>query len=203
MAKVIYENPLATQADLEELIQEGKRDISFTHEGVSILSQSEDDGAGLWCPKAFPADIKIEWEFRPLEGDGCAAVSFAVKDENAFHVIYFRRINDEDKSFHVCSLIKDVGSQVVAVGADPMPDVPICVTDEPENAHDENAELPWYRMAVLKKGKDVAFWINDLEVLSFHDDGMAYGDLLTGGNVGLRQAGDFKAEYRNLKVTWV
>ena len=170
MAIVIYENPLESKADHDDMIQ-------------------EDEGFGLWCPKVFPADVKIEWEFRPVSGEGCAYISFAVKDENAFHVAYYKRESEADDAFHVCSLIKDAGGHVVAVGADPLPDV--------------REGLPWYRMTILKKGKDVAFWINDLEILSFHDDELTYGELLIGGNVGLRQVGSLTADYRNLKVTWI
>ena len=58
-------------------------------------------------------------------------------------------------------------------------------------------------MTILKKGRDVAFWINDLEILSFHDDGMTYGEMLTGGSIVIRQDGSLAAKYRNLKVTWI
>ncbi|WP_024867002.1 DUF1961 family protein [Butyrivibrio sp. FCS014] len=170
MSKVVYEDPeIRTFAAGEE------------HEGIFL-------------PGVFPADIKIEWEFKPIKGAGCAAVSFAMKDENAFHMVYFRRGSEEDRAFHVCSLIKDAGNGVVAAGADPLPDL------YPEYS---GKELSWYRMTILKKGRDVAFWINDLEILSFHDDGMTHGEMLTGGNVVIRQDGDLAAEYRNLKVTWI
>ena len=152
----------------------------------------EDEGIAL--PGIFPADIRIEWEFRPISGKGCAAVSFAKKAKNAFHLIYYRRENEEAQSFHICSLIKDEGQHVVAAGADPLPD--LC----PET---QEKELPWYRMTILKKKRDVAFLINDLKILSFHDDGMAYGEMLTGGKVMIRQDGDLAAQYRNLKVTWI
>ena len=174
MAKVIYENPLESEADLKELIRE---------------ENGEGEGFDLWCPIAMPADLKIEWEFRPIAGRGCAVISFAVKDENAFHVAYYNRDSEKETQFHICTMIKDMGGQVVAVGADPLPEAA--------------SDLPWYRMTIIKKGRDVALWINELEIMSYHDDGMSHGELLTGGNVGLRQLGKLTAEYRNLKVTWI
>ena len=188
MAKVIYENPLSSEEDVKELVTDGEILLNQKGDSITVESYQQVEGA-FWIPKVFPADIKIEWEFRPIAGEGCSAVSFAVKEENAFHILYCRRGNEEEKTFHVCNMIKDPGSQVVAIGADPLPDA--------------NGSLPWYRMTILKKGRDVAFWINDLEVLSFHDDEMSFGELLTGGNVGFRQFGSMTAEYRNLCVTWI
>ncbi|MBE5827395.1 MAG: DUF1961 family protein [Butyrivibrio sp.] len=165
------------------------------YEGLELRTYTAgEDHEGICLPGVFPADIKIEWEFKPIKGAGCAAVSFAGKEKNAFHLVYYRRGSDEDRAFHVCSLIKDEGNRVVSVGADPLPDL------YPE---DSGKELSWYRMTILKKGRDVAFWINDLEILSFHDDGMTYGEMLTGGSIVVRQEGDLKAQYRNFKVTWI
>ncbi len=142
-----------------------------------------------WCPKILPADVKIEWDFRPLSGEGSAALTFSQKDENAFHVLYFRREDEEQRRFHICQLIKDCGGNLVATGADPLPDIM------------ENPS--WYHMTVLKKGKDVVFYIDDLEILYFNDDGLRYGDYLTGGTVGIRQSRTLKAQYRNLRITWI
>jgi hypothetical protein len=142
-----------------------------------------------WCPKALPSDVKIEWDFMPVNGTGSAALTFSQKDENAFHVLYFRREDDEQKRFHLCHLIKDLGGNIVATGADPLPDI----SDNPS----------WYHMTILKKAKDVVFFIDDLEVLYFSDDGLKYGDYLTGGTLGIRHSSTLKAQYRNLRITWI
>ena len=57
-----------------------------------------------------------------------------------------------------------------------------------------------YAWSLLKKGADIRFAINDLEVLRFHDDGAQYGPLLGGGRVGLRQLAPMIGEYANLRV---
>ena len=55
-------------------------------------------------------------------------------------------------------------------------------------------------IAVLKKGNVVVFYINDLEIFRFEDDGDTYGPLLGGGAIGFRQLAPLVAEYSNLKV---
>jgi hypothetical protein len=46
----------------------------------------------------------------------------------------------------------------------------------------------------------VTFAVNDLTVFTFRDDGKAFGPLLGGGCIGLRQLAPMKGQYRNLQV---
>lgn len=122
MSKIIYENPLSSAEDIKDFILEGKAKISFENGAMRLeneLSAEEGQKANfvLWCPQSFPADVKIEWEFRPIKEPGLAMMFFAAKarsgavdlfdqslerrtgeyrqyhsgDINAFHVSYFRR----------------------------------------------------------------------------------------------------------------
>ncbi len=168
----------------------------------------------LWCPVSLPSDIAIEWEFRPIKEPGLAEMMFVAKgmngksifdnslmprngkyeqyhsgDINAFHVSYFRRKEEEDKLFHICKLRKSYGHNLVAMGADPIPDA--------------SEDAKWYRMCIVKRHGKILFGINDLQILEFTDDGTAYGDILTGGCMGFRQTPDLVAEYRNIRVTWI
>lgn len=220
MSKLIYENPLSNKDDIKDFILEGKADISF-FDGVmrleNNLSAKEAQKAGfvLWCPMVFPADVSIEWEFRPIKEPGCAQMFFAAKpkegpgsifgrdiqerngeyeeyhsgDLNAFHISYFRRREPSERYFHTCNLRKSYGCHLVAQGADPIPDA--------------SGDAEWYRITITKRGSRVYLHINELQILEYIDDGITYGNLLTGGNIGLRQVGPMAAEYRNLKVTWI
>ncbi len=219
MPKVVYENPLNSEACLKDFQLEGEAKISF-NKGVmrleSGLSPEEGQKADfvLWCKASLPSDILVEWEFRPVKEPGLAMMFFAAKgrngksifddavirrsgdyeqyhsgDINAFHVSYFRRKEQEDRNFHVCHLEKSLGSHLVAQGADPIPDA--------------SANSPWYTMAVMKKTGKIQFYINDLLILDYSDDGITYGDILTGGCIGFRQEAPLVAEYRNLRVTWI
>ena len=220
MSKVIYENPLSCQQDIKDFILEGEADISFP-DGVmrlenklSVQNEQKADFV-LWCPMVFPADVCIEWEFRPVKEPGLAMMFFAAKrrsgagsifdedlekrcgeyeqyhsgDLNTFHVSYFRRKEASERAFHTCNLRKSYGCHLVAQGADPIPQA------------SENAE--WYRLAILKKSSGVEVYINDLRILEFIDDSITFGSMLTGGNIGFRQLAPLVAEYRNLKVTWI
>ena len=220
MSKVIYENPLSSEADIKDFILEGKAKISFP-EGAMRLENALDAAEGqkanfvLWCDKVFPSDVKITWEFRPIKEPGLAMMFFAAKarnsaesifddslvkrtgeyalyhsgDINAFHVSYFRRKEADERAFHTCNLRKSKGFYLVAQGADPLP-----------NASEDSQ---WYRISVVKNKNKVLFFINDLQIFEFVDDGMTYGDILTGGSIGFRQLAPMIGEYRNLSVTWI
>lgn len=212
----IYENKLSCQADLEGFVLEGKAEMTFP-DGKLRLENAMDPANGqranyvLWCPEEFPVDVLIEWEFRPIREPGLAMLFFAARgregrdlfdrslsprtgeyiqyhhgDIDAFHVSYFRRKEADERAFHTCNLRKSYGFHLVAQGADPMPDA-------------DEAQRP-YTIAVLKKGNTVKFFVDELEIFTFVDDGNSYGPLLEGGRIGFRQLAPLVGEYGNLRV---
>lgn len=214
--KLIYHNPLRCPEDVKDFVLEGSAKISF-EDGKMRLENAMDASNGqkanyvLWCPEDFPSDVYIEWDFRPLREPGLCILFFAAQgksgesifsdnltertgeyvqyhhgDINAFHVSYFRRKEPDERAFHTCNLRKSYGFHLVAQGADPIPGV--------EDAKE------MYHIGVLKRDNVVKFYVNELEVFSFEDDGKTYGDLLKGGKIGFRQLAPLVAEYSDLKV---
>ncbi len=203
MARDMLECPLSCEEDIKEFRTEGDIRIDFDTgtmrmETGTSAADSRGSSGWLWYPVTFPADIMIEWEFRPLNNKGAAAVSFAVKNGNGFHVFYYNRKNAEDRAFHILRMMKDAGAHEVAIGADPLPDM-----SEVKSLDIPDEDMNWYHMAIIKKSRIVSFAINGLEVLNYHDDGFTHGEMLTGGNVGLGQLAGLSACYRNLRLTWI
>ena len=214
--KLIYENPLSGEEDIRDFILEGRARITFPGGCMRMENELSPDKMQkanyvLWCPVTFPRDVLISWDFRPVREPGLAMLFFAASGRNgrdlfdpslaprtgeyiqyhhgdidAFHLSFFRRKEKDERAFHTCNLRKSYGFYLVAQGADPIPDV-------------ADAE-GFYALSLLKKGADIQFAINDLEVLFFHDDGAQYGPLLGGGRVGLRQLAPMIGEYANLRV---
>lgn len=189
MSKVIYDNPLACENDIKDFALEGEADISFDSGAMRIKSGCE---ALLWYKVPLPSDVRIDWEFCPLEDTGAAQLHFAAKNVDdrisEFLLSYYKRETQEERSFHTCALYKDGLQNLVYKGADPM-----------AGASGEN----WYRLSVVKRGKDVFYGVNNLELVHFHDDGITLGEILTGGNMAFGQMPGTTALYRNLKVTWI
>ena len=213
---LIYENPLASEADMKGFVLEGKARMSFP-EGRLRLENAESAEKGqkanyvLWCGERFPADFLMEITFKPIREPGLAMLFFAAGgrngedlfdphlaprtgeyvqyhhgDINAFHLSFFRRKEKDERSFHTCNLRKSYGFYLTAQGADPIPD--IADVAEP------------YRLSLLKKGREIRFAVNELEVLRFTDDGETWGPLLGGGRIGLRQLAPMIGEYADWKV---
>ena len=195
MSKVIYDNPLACENDIKDFVLEGEADISFDGGALSIRGKSEagSDRLNFWCPKSFPSDVKIEWEFRPIKEPGTAQLFFAAKEKDDkrdfFELSFYKRAEDTDRSFHLCDLKKSFDEGAVAQAADPLPEA--------------KEDLPWYSMCIVKNRNKVVYAVNDFVVLEFEDDGMTHGDILTGGCVGFGQREGLLAQYRNFRVTWV
>ncbi len=214
--ELIYENGLSTPESLKEFELEGKALLSFPGSCLR-LENAESQALGqkanyvLWCRRVFPADMLLEMDFRPVREPGLAMLFFSAAgregrslfdpslsprtgeyvqyhhgDINAFHLSFFRRKEKDERNFHTCNLRKSYGFYLVAQGADPIPDA-------------AEAE-EFYTLSLLKRGPEVHFAINGLEVLFFRDDGKTYGPLLPGGCIGLRQLAPMIGEYANLRV---
>ncbi len=214
--QLIYHNPLASPKDLEGFRLEGEAALSFPLARLRLEStRPSDEGQKanfvLWCPVPFPADIAVTWEFKPIREPGLAILFLAAigargldlfderlaartgeyeqyhhGDLSALHLSYFRRRWPEERAFHTCNLRKSYGFHLVAQAADPLPPVADC--------------SDFYRMKLVKRGGKIDFFINELSVLAWQDDGKSYGPLLGGGRIGFRQMAPLIAEYANLKV---
>ena len=211
----IYENPLSSEQDVSNFKIEGQGNISFPNNRMriqNILDPSLGQKANLvyWCPEDFPDNVAINWDFYPIQEPGLCILFFSAKGQNgedifspslnkrtgeykqyhhgdidAFHVSYFRR-RENVRDFQLCNLRKSYGHNMVVQGADPIS----CT---------EYAIKP-YNMRVVKFGPTVEFYINELLIFSWYDDGREYGEVLSGGKIGFRQMAPLIAEYSNLKV---
>ncbi len=214
--QLIYSNSLMCKEDVADFVLEGDAKISFENrrmrlENARQAAEGQKANYVFWCPKDFPADVLIEWDFWPIREPGLCILFFSATgrngedlfdpslqkrtgeyplyhhgDINAFHVSYFRRKEPDERQFHTCNLRKSYGFHLVTQGADPIPDV-------------ADAKGP-YHLSLLKKEGRVSFFVNDLEVFRFDDDGKTYGPLLTGGKIGFRQLAPLIGEYANLRV---
>jgi hypothetical protein len=216
LGQLIYDNPLSCIEDVKGFRLEGEGEISF-NEGRLRIRNTMDDKEGqksnlvYWCPENFPENIAITWEFMPIREPGLCVLFFAAKgmngedifdpvlkpreglydqyhhgDIDALHISYFRRKDIKERAFNICNLRKSHGFHLVCHGADPIPSV-------------ENVVSP-YHIKLIKFEKVVAFYINDLQILKWEDDGDKYGKVLGEGKIGFRQMAPLIAEYANFKV---
>lgn len=216
VGKLIYDNPLSSEEDIKDFILEGSAIATFPQARMRLenaLSAVEGQKANyvLWCPEDFPSDCFIEWDFWPIADPGLAILFFGAKgrnnedlfddslaprtgeyplyhsgDINAFHVSYFRRKEDDERALHTCNLRKSHGFHLVAQGGDPIPNI-------------ADAKGP-YKISLLKIKNEIRFFVNEVELFCFVDDGETYGPLIEGGKIGFRQLAPLVAEYANLKV---
>jgi hypothetical protein len=213
----LYSNPLTSQGDIDSFIMEGQVKITFPYGRMrmeNILDPSLGQKANfvLWCPQDFPEDIAVKWDFWPLYNIGLAMLFFSATgmngedlfdpklmkregryeqyyngDINAYHASYFRHSSPNEDNFQTCNLRKSKGFHLVCQGADPIP------------TGENNRKGP-YHMMMIKHGGDIMFYINELPIFHFYDDGSTYGPVHGGGKIGLRQMAPLIGEYANLEV---
>jgi hypothetical protein len=165
-----------------------------------------------WCPEVFPDNVEFRWNFWALEEPGLAILLFAAQgllaggervsvldkrlkprngvyaqytnsDVSALTMAYFRRRWPTERAFHLCNLRRAPGFEMLAQGADPLPDV-------------DDASPP-YRMRLQKRSDGVDFFMNDLPVIGWKGGGEGSP---SGGCVGFRQMAPLVAAYSDFEV---
>lgn len=212
--KLIYENPLSRPEDVADFRLEGRAEVSFPAGRLrlqNVLDESLGQKANFvyWCDRDFPCNLCVRWDFWPVKEPGLCILFFAAKgrngedlfspslkprtgeyemyhhgDINAYHISYFRRKYQEERSFHTCNLRKSYGFTLAATGADPIPSV--CDARPP------------YHMEIVKLHDEITFSVNGLPVLHWADRDA--GPALGGGKIGFRQMAPLSAEYSALQV---
>ena len=213
---LIYRNLLSSHEDVKYFIMEGQGKVSFPDGRMrmeSLIDGKEGQKANIvfWCRQDFPENLKITWEFYPIREPGLCILFFDAQaidggdifskklsprtgeynqyhhgDINAYHISYFRRKHVSERAFHTCNLRKSYGFHMVAQGADPLPSV-------------IDAICP-YKIKLIKHYGEIFFYINNLMVFQWKDDGVTYGEILNGGKIGFRQMAPLVAEYSNLEI---
>lgn len=214
--QIIYKNPLSCPEDVKDFIMEGKADVYFVNQKMRMknrLSENEGQKSNFvyWCPEEFPSDIEISWKFRPIKEPGLCIMFLSAKgingedlfdyslsprdgqygqythgDINTYHISYFRHKWDRERCFHTCNLRKSNGFHLVCQGADPLP-----------NCEDAKE---FYELKIIKYKGRIVFFIDELNIFSWQDDGNEYGKVLDGGKIGFRQMAPLIGEYSDLKV---
>lgn len=216
LGELLYHNALATEEDVREFTMEGDAVFSFPLNRLRMENRldpklGQQSNFVFWCPEEFPEDIAVTWNFWPIREPGLCILFFAARgaggedlfdsglaprigqydqyhhgDIHTYHVSYFRRRYESERSFHTCNLRKSYGFHLVAQGADPIPSV-------------ADAEGP-YQMKLIKCGRDIVFLVNDLTIFEWSDDEETFGKVLGSGKIGFRQMAPLIAEYADLRV---
>ncbi len=215
-SKLIYSNRFSSNNDIKDFALGGKAIISFPDGRMRMQNKLPPElkqraNFVLWCPENFPANISVRWKFKPIKEPGLCILFFAAKglngesifddslqkregiyktyhsgDINTYHISYFRRKHPKERAFHTCNLRKSKGFHMVAQGADPIASTADVVDS--------------YKLRLDKLEGHISFFINELKVLEWMDNGKQFGSVLGSGKIGFRQMAPLVAEYSNLEV---
>lgn len=214
---VLYENPLASAADVEGFVLEGSAHVTFLDGWMAMkAARPPEDGQDanfvLWCPEVFPADIEISWEFRPLELPGLCILFFAATglDDGRPISLFDPRLDkragryeqytSSDVSYLSLSYFRRMWDeerrfQVVNLRSAPGFEL-LAQGADPIPSQDGIGNV--YKLRVRRQGGRVTMFIEDLPVLDWTaPDG---AQLPQAGHIGFRQMAPLKAEYSNLRV---
>jgi hypothetical protein len=211
--KLLYRNTFNSTDAIASWKAEGPLVANITNNTLQLSGAGKpDDYFVYWLPKIFPDRIRITWEFSPIQEPGLAMFFFGAtsvaggsifdeglaprngsypqyhsSDIRLLHASYFRRRWPEERAFHLANLRKSPGFHLVAQGADPLPPV-------------VDANGTFYKIDVVKDGRDTSFSINGLQLFAWEDTDTDTGPVVGEGRIAFRQMQPLVARYRNLEV---
>lgn len=184
---------------------------------ASVFDPKNQSNFVFWCPEVFPDNIEIRWNFTALREPGLSIFFFASRgilpdggdchvldkrlkprggnvydqytksDLSSLQIAYFRRRWPEERAFHLSNLRRAPGFEMLAQGADPIPEI----TDA----------KPPYRIRLTKRTTGVDFYINDLPVVQWSaGDPKPRPAWPASGSIGFRQMAPLAATYSDLEV---
>ena len=231
-ARILYENPLASPADVVGFVMEGPGRVTFPR-GRMRLESAVEQRTGVqadpernahlvyWVPEVFPDHVEVSWEFTPLREPGLAILFFSAVGQDGRDIFdpalaprdgpYRQYHHGDIHALHVSYFRRRYAGECV---------FHLCnlrksfgfhmVAQGPDPIPPARHARGPYRMRLRKSGPEVVFRIGsavagepELELLRWTDDGSAYGPVLGGGRIGFRQMSPLIAEYANLRVETV
>jgi hypothetical protein len=207
--KLLYENSLSKESDLENWIMEGPAQTEFKEGWMHMYSPNEEGHHVFWGPEDFPGSFMAEWELQNMEPDaGLCIIFFSAKgihgedifdpslkerdgvfrqytksDLNAYHISYYANGKDSPGR-EISHIRKNAGFHLVQQGE---PGIPVSSTDI-------------HKMRLIKDDNRILMYVDDRKIIDWTDDGKEYGPVLQGGKIGLRQMQWTHFRYRNFRV---
>jgi len=213
--ELLFAPDFAKKGTLNDWKMEGPGVIKTDDDGWMYMESSEIDIGGpgdghfvFWPPEVFPSDFIAEWEFQPLSDDGLCIVLFAAKGQNGEH-LFDPKLKKRNGNFS--GYIRgDINCYHISYFANPPTNRGRTTSNMRKNygfylvtngpAGVEAGSRVIHKITLVKHDGRVQLGVDGESIIDWTDDGVQYGPVLNGGQIGLRQMKWMKAQYRNFKV---
>ena len=213
--KHLFAPDFSKKGVLDDWKMEGPGVIKPGADGWLYMESSEIDVGGpgdghfvFWPPQVFPSDFIAEWEFQPQSDDGLCIVLFAAQGQNGEH-LFDPALKKRDG--HFGGYIRgDISCYHISYFANPPTNRGrttsnmrknhgfYLVTNGPAGVAAGSRDV--HKVTLVKQGGRVRLGVDGDSIIDWTDDGVQYGPVWGGGQIGLRQMKWMKAQYRNFKV---
>ncbi len=208
--RLLYANAMDHPDRVQSWTMEGPGILSENDGWLHLKSERPDGPQGhmvFWCPEDFPDSFIAEWEFILEDAVGLCIVFFAAtgpegqsifasdmsprsgefghyvySDLHAYHISYYASTPWVPRS--MANLRKNPGLHLLGNG-------PIAVRAESGKI---------YRAQLVKDGPHIRMSIDGHTIIDEIDSGERFGEVYSGGKIGLRQMQWTEARYRNFAV---
>lgn len=207
--ELLYNNDLASEADLQGWRMEGPGSLHFADGWLEMWSPDQENHHVLWCPEDFPASFVAEWEAQNLNPEwGLCIVFFAalgVQGEDIFDPTlpprdgeFMQYVKGAIKSHHI-SYYANVPHEPARGRANLRKNNQFVLLQSGlEGIPSLSREV--HRLRLVKDGGWIRFYVDGRKVIDYLDEGVDHGPVLEGGKIGFRQMKWTHFRYRDFRV---
>lgn len=207
--KLLYEATMTDKQNVKDWRMEGGGEISFSNDWMMMKSPDQKQDHVFWCPIDFPDSFISELEVKNLNPDaGLSIIFFAAQGENGEDIFdpalpardgLFRKYTKGSiLSYHISYYANSPKNPARPNSHLRKNNKFALVSTGPPGIKHASTDI--HRLKLIKNKARIQFFVDDLPVIDWTDDGISYGKRLKGGKIGLRQMRWTNFAYRNFRV---
>ncbi|MCC5930961.1 MAG: DUF1961 family protein [Cyclobacteriaceae bacterium] len=210
--KVLYENDFSSAEKMEGWQMEGPGIVEFAEGWMHMYAPEQAWHHVYWCPVDFPESFEASWEMQNMHPEaGLCIIFFAAlgtdgedifdpslpardgtfsqytKDKiNSYHISYYAN-NPKNQEREAAHLRKNNMFEIVQQG--------------PEGITKSSVDI--HKIRLVKEDARIVFYVDDVKIIDWTDDGTSLGPVYGKGKIGFRQMQWTHFRYRNFRVSEV
>jgi hypothetical protein len=207
--KAIYTNQMSHAAQMQGWRMEGPGQTEFRDGWMHMFAPDEKWHHVYWCPVDFPDSFIAEWEMQNqnpeaglcivffattgLQGEDIFDPSLPTRDGTfsqytkekiqGYHISYYAN-NPNNREREASHLRKNNMFEIVQKG--------------PEGIAKSSTAI--HKIRLIKEDARIVFFVDDIKIIDWTDDGERLGPVYGSGKIGFRQMQWSHFRYRNFKV---
>lgn len=207
---ILYENDFSSPEKMQAWRMEGPGEIEFADGWMHMYSPAQTWHHVYWCPVDFPGSFEATWEMQNMNPEaGLCIIFFAAKGIDGEDVFdpslperdgtFSQYTKDQINSYHISYYANNPKNQEREAAHLRKNNMFEIVQQGPEGIAKSSSEV--HKIKLIKDEARIVFYVDDVKIIDWTDDGKSLGPVYENGKIGFRQMQWTHFRYRNFRVS--